>query len=62
MDPSKQDMTPERLLSLYEKVPDHIKARMQKEIFVVDYANPMDAYWKSVTEIFPDHMQQAGTK
>ena len=46
MDPSMQDMTPERLLSLYEKVPGHIKARMQKEIYVVDYANPSDAHWR----------------
>ena len=46
MDQSRQDMTPERLLSIYEKVPEHIKDRMQKEIYVVDYANPQDEYWK----------------
>lgn len=47
MDQSRQDMTPERLLSIYEKVPEHIKDRMQKEIYVVDYANPQDEYWRT---------------
>ena len=46
MDLNKQDMTPERLLTLYERVPEFIKGRMQREIYVVDYANPQDAYWK----------------
>lgn len=62
MDPSKQDMTPERLLSLYEKVPDHIKARMQKEIFVADYANPMDVYWKKRYRNFPRSYATGGDK
>ena len=60
MDPSKQDMTPERLLSLYEKVPDHIKARMQKTIYVVDYANPFDSYWEKKYRKFPGSYATGG--
>ena len=46
MDTSKQDMTPERAVGLYERVPDNVKRHMQDTIFFVDYENPEDAYWR----------------
>ena len=46
MDTSKQDMTPERAVGLYERVPDNVKRHMQDTIFFVDYENPNDAYFR----------------
>lgn len=60
MDQSRQDMTPGRLLSIYEKVPEHIKERMQKEIYVVDYANPQDEYWRTRYRNFAESYATGG--
>lgn len=52
MDTSKQDMTPERAIGLYERVPDNVKRHMQDTIFFVDYENPEDAHWRRVYKNF----------
>lgn len=46
IDTSQQDMTPQRAIALYERVPAGIKQRMQRDIVFVDYENPVDSYWR----------------
>jgi len=52
MSQSKQDMTPQRAIELFDKVPANIKKYANKDIFFVDYANPMDAYWRKIYKGF----------
>lgn len=44
IDTAKQDMTPERAISLYDRMPDNVKSQMQDTVFFVDYPNPEDDY------------------
>ena len=46
MDAGKQDMTPERAMRLFDRVPKEIRQKAPKKVFFVDYENPQDAYWR----------------
>ena len=41
-DPKNQEMTPERAIMLYRRLPERLREQGQKEIQFVDYANPGD--------------------
>lgn len=45
-DKSKQSLTPEQAIEVWSKIPDNIRTKMQKEVYVVDYYNPQDSYWR----------------
>ena len=47
-----QTLTPEMAISTWQKVPQNIRDKIQKEIVVVDYYNPRDVYWKKVYKNF----------
>lgn len=46
IDKSKQNMTPEKAIELWQKVPESIRSRAPKKVEFVDYYNPMDSYWR----------------
>lgn len=45
-DKSKQSLTPEQAIEVWSKIPDNIRTKIQKEVYVVDYYNPQDSYWR----------------
>lgn len=45
-DKSKQSLTPEQAIEVWSKIPDNVRSKIQKEVYVVDYYNPQDAYWR----------------
>lgn len=45
-DKAKQSLSPEQAIEVWAKVPDHIRTKIQKEVYVVDYYNPQDSYWR----------------
>lgn len=61
IDASKQDMTPERAIRLYNRMPDNVKRNMQDTVFFVDYPNPQDDYWRSVYKNFPKSYATGGS-
>ncbi len=46
MNSQAQSLSAAQLLSAYEALPVKITDRMQTEIYIVDYQNPCDAYWR----------------
>lgn len=46
MDVNHQRMTPEKAIELWQRVPQNIRDKSQKDIIFVDYYNPTDAYWQ----------------
>lgn len=46
LDRTKQDLTPQMVISAYASLPENMRAASQKVIEVVDYENPQDAYWR----------------
>lgn len=45
-DKAKQSLTPEQAIEVWAKIPDNIRNKIQKEVYVVDYYNPKDSYWR----------------
>lgn len=43
---AQQRATPEFVLSSISKMPEAVRARMQRTVEVMDYYNPRDSYWK----------------
>lgn len=41
-----QTLTPEQAISTWQKVPEHIRSKIQKRVVVVDYNNPEDTKWR----------------
>ena len=61
MDTKKQDLSPDVLLQAYYDIPAWYRAKMQKEIRVVDYENPQDGYWrKAYGETFTKSYMNGG--
>ena len=54
-----QTMTPEQAIECWQKVPEAIRKKAQKEIVFVDYYNPADSYWKKLYKNF-DHSYATG--
>lgn len=52
MDMAKQDMDPERLAKIIEELPKEIRDRVQGRVYVVDYPNPRDDYWRKKYKAF----------
>lgn len=59
---SKQSMTPEKAISLWQQVPEEIRQQAQKIIEFVDYYNPQDSYWKKVYKNFKHSYATGGEK
>lgn len=51
-DKSKQSLTPEQAIDVWSKVPEYIRTKIQKEIYIVDYYNPQDSYWRKIYKNF----------
>lgn len=47
-DKSKQTMTPEQAIRLWEQIPENIRERSAHRIEFVDYENPADAKWRKL--------------
>lgn len=62
IDTSKQDMTPERAIRLYDRIPDNVKSHMQDTVFFVDYPNPEDEYWRKVYKNFTKSYATGGSE
>lgn len=45
-DKKKQTLSPEEAISIWNRVPQNIRDKIQKKIEVVDYYNPQDSYWR----------------
>ena len=58
-DESKQTLTPEQAIEVWSKIPDNIRNKIQKEVYVVDYYNPQDSYWRKIYKNF-DHSYATG--
>ena len=58
-DKSKQSLTPEQAIEVWSKIPDNIRSKIQKEVYVVDYYNPQDSYWRKRYKNF-DHSYATG--
>lgn len=52
LDVTKQTLTAEKAIELYQNVPKNIRKKAQEFIEIVDYENPRDAYWRSVYKTF----------
>lgn len=61
-DSAHQTMTPEQAISCWQKVPEEVKKKAQKNIEFVDYYNPDDSYWKSVYKNFTHSYATGGDK
>ena len=46
LDTSKQDITPEKIISAYNLMPEKIQNACPKNIAIVDYENPRDVHWR----------------
>lgn len=57
-----QRMTPEILLEAYNRVPQEIRTRGQKEIVIQDVYNPQDAYWRKRYKNFSHSYAIGGDK
>ncbi len=57
-----QTLTPPQAISAWQKVPQNIRDKIQKEIVVVDYYNPRDVYWKKVYKNFGHSYATGGDK
>lgn len=57
-----QQMTPEKAISLWDKVPKSIRKQAQKTIEFVDYYNPADTYWKKQYKNFSHSYATGGDK
>lgn len=62
IDTAKQDMTPERAIRLYDRMPDNVKSQMQDTVFFVDYPNPEDDYWRRVYKNFTKSYATGGSE
>lgn len=62
MDSSKQTMTPEQAIVLWQKVPEEIRQMAQKTVEFVDYYNPQDDYWKKIYKNFTHSYATGGEK
>lgn len=61
-DSAHQTMTPEQAISCWQKVPEEVKKKAQKNIEFVDYYNPDDSYWKRVYKNFTHSYATGGDK
>lgn len=61
-DSAHQTMTPEQAISCWQKVPEEVKKKAQKNIEFVDYYNPDDSYWKRVYKNFTHSYATGGVK
>lgn len=61
-DKKKQTLTPEQAIATWQRVPQHIRDKMQKTIEVVDYYNPRDSHWKKVYKNFTHSYATGGEK
>lgn len=62
LDASKQTMTPDEAIGLWEKVPEELRKKAQKTIEFVDYYNPQDSYWQKVYKNFTQSYATGGEK
>lgn len=62
MEASKQSMTPEKAISLWQQVPEEIRQQAPKTIEFVDYYNPQDAFWKKHYKNFEQSYATGGDK
>ena len=61
MDKAKQQMTPEKALELWNKVPEEIRKKAPPTIEFVDYYNPQDSYWKKQYKNFTHSYATGGS-
>lgn len=45
-DDQNQTLSPDMAIEVWNRVPENIRAKIQKTVEVVDYDNPQDAYWR----------------
>lgn len=57
-----QQMTPEKAIELWHKVPEAIRKKSQKTIEFVDYYNPRDSHWKKVYKNFTQSYATGGSE
>lgn len=57
-----QTLTPEMAISTWQKVPQNIREKIQKQIVVVDYYNPRDVQWKKLYKNFTHSYATGGEK
>lgn len=61
-DKNKQEMTPDKAIELWQRVPKSIRVQAQKTIEFVDYYNPMDAYWRKCYKNFTHSYATGGDR
>lgn len=59
---SNQALTPDDAIATWYRVPENVRAKIQKTVEVVDYYNPQDSYWRKRYKNFTHSYAVGGDK